>query len=85
MSEELTLMMILKKKLKNVQAKQQVDRIDGAKAAELTQKVGKHASAIQLKGSLPPESAAEKSEVMKQQPFFIFFFRSVCVLSLIHI
>ena len=42
-----------------------MDRIDGAKAAELTQKVGKHASGIQLKGPVPPEGATQKPEVMK--------------------
>ena len=49
--------------INTVQAKQRVDRIDGAKAAELTQKVGKHASGVQTKGPSPQEGAAQKPEV----------------------
>ncbi|KAK7110308.1 glutaredoxin-3-like [Littorina saxatilis] len=42
--------------------KQQIDRIDGAKAAELTEKVGKHSSNVQLKGPVPTEGGASKGE-----------------------
>ncbi|XP_076438272.1 glutaredoxin-3-like [Babylonia areolata] len=42
--------------------KTQVDRIDGAKAAELTQKVGKHASAVPLKGPVPQAGDPPKAQ-----------------------
>ncbi|KAL8578645.1 hypothetical protein ACOMHN_007103 [Nucella lapillus] len=50
--------------------KQQVDRVDGAKAAELTQKVGQHASAVPLKAPVPqtgdPPKAQDLNSRLKQ-------------------